>query len=72
MIIDFFEEKDGTLYFLFRDGKVSILDTDLNEVRFHYNKKPTFSIFKQNEIIQFLSINSIKFLGKKKQFFVKL
>mgnify|MGYP001947981448 CR=1 FL=1 len=68
MIVDFFEEKDGTLYFLFRDGKVAILDSELESVRFLDNKTPSFSILKLNDSIQFLTINSIKSFNKKNDF----
>lgn len=65
MIIDYFEDKDGTLYFLYRNGKVSILNSKLDSVKIYNNVSPTYSIFKQNNRIKFLSAHSIKHLKSK-------
>lgn len=62
MIIDYFEDTDGTLYFLYRNGKLSILNSTLDSVKVIQNKSPTFSIFQQKNKIKFLTTNSIKFL----------
>jgi len=69
MLIDIFEDDNDALHFLYRDGKIVVVDIELNTIQTSDTGIPSYSIWEKNNESFALTNGSILNLKTKTEVF---